>query len=427
MQTTTKQILIIGCGPAGIMAAITAAKTGANVTVLEQMPKPALKLLASGGGHCNITNTLTIEQFYPKFGKQGRFIKPALHNLDNQKLREFLNQIKIPTITTDNFHYFPKCNSAATLLQALLNQFHKLKIKLITNSKATKLIIQNQQITAVQTKDKTFPADSIILACGGKGYPQLGGSENGYNLAKQAQHQIITPLPALVGLKTKETWTHNNSGITFKNITAQINLPKYKKQTYRGDLLLTHHGISGPAIINLSGQISRILHTNPTPVPIIISLFPHITQQNWQNIFNTWRQKQGNKQLNKLLTQYLPKTIITEFTNICQIPAKTTAAQLTKNTTTKLIAQLQTTPLTITTNQGFKKAMVTTGGVDLKQINPKTLQSKIYPNLFIIGELLNLDGPCGGFNLQWAFASGSLAGKYATSTKQQNQIQNKTL
>jgi predicted Rossmann fold flavoprotein len=408
----TAKILVIGAGPSGLMAAAVAAAKGLQVTVFEQLSRPGLKLLATGGGKCNLTNVLPVEYLCENFGRQWRFTLPAVYLMPPEELREFFELRGVPTTTEDGFHVFPKSQKASDVLNALLKECERLGVEFKTSCKITSLTIENGVLKGVIADSQLIPADRIILATGGKGYPKLGGKGIGYILAEQAGHKIIAPLPAMTGLKTVENWPGECTGISFKSATVTIDLPKYRNRSTNGELLFTHNGISGPAAIDWAGDISQLLQKHSS-IPIKINLFSELTADDWKQKFNQWQEQHGKKHLLKLLSQVMPRAIAENLCLIAGNIGNTKAAEFTAASREKLATLLTSLPLAVKTTEGWDKAMVTRGGVSLKKVNPENLESRLVKGLFFAGEVLDIDGPCGGYNLQWAFSSGALAGQSA--------------
>ena len=410
MKNNIIKAVVIGAGPAGLMAAVAAAEAGCRVEVFEQLPLVGAKLLASGGGKCNVTNVLPPSGFAERFGRQGRFVLPALGVMTPENLRQFFADNGVPMVIEDGFHYFPESGRAADILNVLLRQCDLLNVNIHVSARITGLVITDGRITGVVTPDGTVAADRVIIACGGRGYPKLGGGTFGYALAEQAGHEIVEPLPGLTGLRTVETWPAQCSGISFSSVTAYIDLPKYRKKLSAGDLLFTHHGISGPAVIDFAGEISQLLKTAPA-VPLAVNLFAGRTPQYWMELFGEWQRNSGKKHLRNLLSMHVPAALSDIICGLAGNIGDVKAAEFNAAGRENVCRLLTSMPFTIKATEGWDKAMVTRGGVSLKKVNPDTLESRLVNGLFFAGEVLDLDGPCGGYNLQWAFSSGFLAGK----------------
>lgn len=406
-----KKIIIVGAGPAGLMAAVTAARAGNKVTVYEQLSRPGAKLLASGGGKCNITNNLPLQCFPDKFGRQGRFMLPALKKLSPAELCEYFSSHGVETVSDDGFHIFPASKRATDVLEVFLRECEKLNVRIIVSTTVRQLAIDNteKKVLGVLVGNELFEAEKVIVATGGMGYPALGGRGIGYALAEQAGHAIIEPVPAMTGLKTVEAWPGQCAGISFDNASACIDLPKLRKQTSRGELLFTHNGVSGPAVIDFAGEISR-LKAKHHDIPMLINFFADKDKNFWSGEFAKWRRDSGKKHIKNLLSAYMPNAVAEVFcSEYCDI-ASVKAAEITADARENLINLLTGVPLHISGTEGWNKAMVTRGGVSLKMVSPHSLESKLVKGLFFAGEVLDLDGPCGGYNLQWAFSSGFLSG-----------------
>lgn len=408
-MSSSMKIIIIGAGPAGLMAAVAAARNGANVTVLELLRAPGRKLLASGGGKCNLTNVLSETQFAEAFGRQGRFILPALKLMNSQKLRNFFRLRGIDTFSEDGFHFFPVSNKASDVLKALTDECEKLNVEIRSGTEVNGLLIENGVLAGVSTKDGVFKAGRVIIASGGKGYPELGATGIGYKLAEQAGHSIVEPVPGLTGLRTVETWPFSCKGVSFPKVSINISFPKMKNVKSEGELLFTHRGISGPAVIDISGEVSYLLRSNPE-VGLTVNLFPDFTKDKWLSVFAEWQRSEGGKHIRNLLSRYMPHCVSDILCDTAGDIADVNASEFKLVKRERLADLLMVLPLRINGSEGFGKAMVTRGGVALKKVNPDTLESRLVKGLFFAGEVLDLDGPCGGYNLQWAFSSGNLAG-----------------
>ncbi len=404
-------VLVVGAGPAGLMAALAAASNGMRVTVLEQLGRPGAKLLASGGGRCNLTNTLSPGEFADRFGRQGRFMLPAMETLSADRLRELLGTWGVPTECPDGFHVFPVSNRAGDVLAALRRECERHGVYLRLGVKVEKLLMRDGAVCGVETDVGGVEASRVIVACGGKGYSGLGGTGGGYRLAAQAGHEIIEPVPGLVGLVTEASWPGSCAGVVIPDVELYVDLPKLRKSTLHcGDLLFTHRGISGIPVIDLSATVARLLTTRPT-VPMRLNLLPGIPASEWERRLADWQKQDGRKTVRRLISQFLPNSVAEAVCREAGNVGERRAAELPKGGREKLLEWLTGIPLAVAGTEGFAKAMVTSGGVALNKVDPKTLQSRLVSGLYFSGEVLDLDGPCGGFNLQWAFSSGWLAGR----------------
>ncbi len=408
-------VLVIGAGPSGLMAGIAAAQNGARVTVLEKQPRPALKLLASGGGRCNLTNTLEPRPMAQAFGKQWRALLPALESFSSGELQGWFAQRGVPCSCSDGFHVFPKSESSANILEALLTQIRQERVTLQFNSAVKDLqSTTDSRLCATLTNGSELTCGAAILCPGGRSYPRLGTRGDGYLIAKQLGHRCVDPVPALVGLVVEETWTKSLAGITLSDVILSLSgIAKKRAPTSRGSLLCTHRGISGPVVLDISGMIARQLHASHSTLGISLNLDASATPDHWRERFAEWKKHQGTRQVRKLLDAHLPKNMVRLLAEMAELPRDMTAARLPAPVREALIASMTALPLTAIRTEGWDKAMLTDGGIDFRDVDSRTLASRLIPGLFFAGEVLNANGPCGGYNLSWAFASGYHAGTQA--------------
>ena len=404
-------VIVIGGGAAGIMASISAAKENRRVLLLEKLPKIAAKLKATGGGKCNLTNTLSSDEFIAKFGKNGRFLTYAIEAFNAKDLRDFFANIGVETIARDGFRVFPIEHSSSIILKALDDELEKQGVIVECNVNINE--IKKDEIFTIFSEEKTYHAKNIIIATGGLGYPTLGATGDGYDFAKSFGHEITSLHPAMMPLFTKEKNFASCKADTIAKAILKVDIPKYKKLKLTGDLIFTKEGIRGPVVLDFARELTPILASHDE-VPLLISflkgmneeqIFTHIKNEISKNPTNTVLQN-----LNTLLAL----SVATEICNICQINPEEKFKNIDGIKREKLIKTLAWTPLTVIGHEGFKNAMITRGGIELKEIDSKTMQSKIVDGLFFCGEVVNIDGPCGGYNLQWSFSSGYLAGKIAS-------------
>ena len=402
-------VAVIGGGPAGLMAAIAAAERGRTVVLLEQLDRPGVKLLATGGGRCNLTNTLPCDEFMGRFGRRGRFMQPALAAMDSRGLRQFFDALGVPTHAPDGVHVYPVSEKALTVQRALRRRAAQLGVAVRLGVRVTGLWMEEGGLRGVETAGGRVAAPRVVIATGGRSYPELGATGTGYDLARQAGHTMVEPTPALVPLVTRETWPGECAGVAVSPARVWIDLAKQPRAGVTGDILFTHTGLSGPAVLDLSGDVAALLPTRGS-VPLRIDLAPGTTVAEWSARFDRWQAVGGEKTARALLDRYLPRSLAAAVCAAAGIHPLARPAGITRPQRRALAEHLAALPLTVAGTEGWASAMVTRGGVGLKEVDPRTLESRRVAGLFFAGEILDLDGPSGGFNLQWAFSSGHLAG-----------------
>ena len=405
-------VIVIGGGPAGIMASISAAKENKNVLLLEKLPKIAAKLKATGGGKCNLTNTLSTEDFMGKFGKNGRFMSHALEAFNANDLRDFFASIGVETIARDGFRVFPLDHSSSIILKALDDELERLKVK-VDCSVEIQTIQKEDDIFIINSQSNIYKTKNIILATGGLGYPTLGATGDGYIYAKDFGHEVTSLHPAMMPLFTKEKNFASCKADTIAKAILKVDLPKYKKLKLTGDLIFTNNGIRGPVVLDFARELTPIIAKH-NEVPLLISFLKGMNEEQIFTHIKKEIEKNPTATVLENLTTLLALSVATEICNICEIDTSEKFKNIDGIKREKLIKTLAWTPLTVTGHEGFKNAMITRGGVELKEIDSKTMQSKLISGLYFCGEVVNIDGPCGGYNLQWSFSSGYLAGKIAS-------------
>jgi predicted Rossmann fold flavoprotein len=411
---TIQRVAMIGGGPAGLMAAIHAAQMGMEATVFERMQRPGMKLLASGGGRANLSNTLPEADFIERYGRKGKFMMSALRELPRDEFLRLLAEWGAPCHAEDGFHYFPQSNRAEDVLEALLGRAKTDGVKILTRKTVTDLIVDDGRITGLIHDGETLLVDAVLLASGGAGYMGLGGGHAGYELAARVGHEIVPLAPGVLGLRARETWPGQCAGIVIKNSSARVLNKALARQVWNGDLLLTHRGVSGPCVLDCSASVCRILLEEPE-VPLRVRVVEkEQDREKWRNHLAGWRRDHGSRRIRNLLGELAPPRMIEALCEAYRIAPDRLMARLAREEEESLLDILEGPILHVVDSEGFEKAMITSGGVSLKEVHPGTLQSKIVSGLFFAGEVLDLDGPCGGFNMQWAFSSGWLAGRFAS-------------
>lgn len=406
MKNSEYDLIVIGSGAAGMISAIIAAREGKKVLLCEQKDKLGPKLKATGGGKCNLTNTLSNEDFMNSFGKNGKFMSEAILAFNHNDLITFLKEIGVDTHIPDGFRVFPITHNSLTIIEALQKELQRVNVEIKKSTKVNNLICENETIKGVITKDENLYAPNIIVATGGLGFSSLGANGDGFEFAKSLGHKITELYPAMLPLITKEKWVANCKADTIAKAEIRIDLKKAKKLKACGDLIFTPKGIRGPVVLDFSREITPLLQKYEE-VPLLVNM---IKGKNEEEIFQHFK-KFSTLNIEETLSKLLPLSVIKEICILVGADSMKKFKDLEGFTRGKLVKTIVWTPLTVIDHVGFEKAMITRGGVSLKEINPKTMQSKIIEGLYFCGEVMDLDGPCGGYNLQWSFASGNLAGK----------------
>lgn len=392
-----------------MIAAITAKKRGNSVLLLEKLPTLGAKLKATGGGKCNLTNTLSNEDFMNSFGKNGRFMSTAIQMLDKNSLREFFKSIGVETDTKDGFRIFPVTHNSSTIIKALEKELNRLEIEIKCDVKVENLLSDENAITGVLTNKGIFNSLNVVVATGGLGYPVLGANGDGYEFAKGLGHKITDLYPAMLPVYTKETWVANCTADTIAKAIIKINLKKAKKLKAVGDMIFTSKGLRGPVVLDFSREITPLLEKYDE-VPLLINMVKGKNEDEILSHFKKENSLNPDATLLDNLCLLLPLSVSIELCKIVNADTSVKFKDQKGEVRNELVKIIAATPLTVIDSVGYKKAMITRGGVTLKEINPKTMQSKLINGLYFCGEVMDLDGPCGGYNLQWSFSSGNLAG-----------------
>ena len=414
MNENRYDVIVVGSGAAGMIAAITAARNKKRVLLLEQQEKLGPKLKATGGGRCNLSNTLDNSEFMDSFGRNGRFMMDALNLLDHKGLMKFLEEIGVETHIPDGFRIFPVTHNSSTIINALEQELIRQKVIIKYSTKAERLLCDEVNISGVQTDDMTYFSSNVIIATGGLGYPMLGANGDGYTFAKEMGHKVTDLYPAMLPLITKESWVASCKADTIAKAQLRIDLPKAKKLKAIGDLIFTNKGIRGPVVLDFSREITPFLKKY-NEVPIVMNLIKGMNEEEVYAHIKKETLKNPDATLLEVLQSIIPLSVATELCKLCKADVSLKFKELKGKVRESLVKIVVSTPLTIIDHIGFKQAMITRGGVTLKEINPKTMQSKIIKGLYFCGEVVDLDGPCGGYNLQWSFSSGYLSGHLLTS------------
>ena len=409
-RDTVFDLVVVGGGAAGMCAAITAARDNKKVLLLEKLSQLGAKLRATGGGRCNLTNTLRDEEFMAKFGRDGRFMQDALKIFSAHDLQDFFKTIGVHTHAPDGFRVFPTSHNSNTILDALNKTMNDLGVIIKTSQKVIDIEHIDTKVNSVTTNTDSFRCHNVIIASGGLGYPVLGAEGDGYELARQLGHTTTKLYPAMMPLKTKDKWVTNCRADTIAKVTMKVDMKKHKKLVAQGDLIFTKTGIRGPVVLDFAREITPLIDKYKE-VPTLINLTKGKNENELLKHLKDGQITNLDANIVELIQTLLPKSLSLELCKLAEIDPEDKLKNICGIKRDKLLKILAWTPLTINGHDGFKMAMITRGGINLKEINPKTMQSKIIDGLYFCGEVMNLDGPCGGYNLQWSFSSGYLAAK----------------
>lgn len=411
-----KRVIIIGGGAAGLMAAVSAAENGAQVTVLEKKPSVGRKLMITGKGRCNITNIADIQACIKNMPGNGSFLYSSFHTFFNQDIISFLARQGLETKVERGGRVFPASDKAQDVVEAFLRALADLGVQLITGEAVKRILVTDGQVTGVATAQRTYEADAVVLATGGASYPGTGSTGDGYEMAAKLGHQITPLKPSLVPLEVGEEWIGDIQGLSLKNITATLLYHGKKVAQEFGEMLFTHYGMSGPIILSLSKKVSELLQEQEREEVLIeIDLKPALSEEVLDNRIKRDFKKFSRKQLGNALHELLPASLIPVMIDLAFLDPEKPVHQITKAERQRLLQQLKHLTFTITGTRPVSEAIVTAGGVHVKEVNPATMQSKLIAGLYLAGEVLDIDGYTGGFNLQAAFSTGYVAGRSAAA------------
>ena len=409
-------ILVIGGGAAGMTAALFAARGGAKVTLLEQNEKLGKKVYISGKGRCNLTNDCDRDTFLSQVPRNPRFLYGALSFFSPQDMMALLESAGCPVTVQRGRRVFPASEKASDVTKALSGLMAAAGVNIRLNTTVKALETAGGRVTGVRTAaGEILPADAVILCTGGFSYPSTGSTGDGYRFAAEAGHTVLDPSPVLVGLETAEEWPRALQGLSLKNVTLTLSRGKKVLYTELGEMLFTHFGVSGPLVLEASCHLPEDLKE----ASLRIDLKPGLTPEQLDARLLRDFAASGKKQLRTELNSLLPARLADLFPRLCGLPDTLACSQITGAQRRRLAETLKSLPLTVRAPRPLAEAIVTRGGVNVKEVEPGTLRSRILPNLYFAGELLDVDAHTGGYNLQIAWSTGALAGRSAADCLRQ--------
>lgn len=401
--------IIIGAGAAGLMCAVCASEKGNEVILIEKNEKIGKKLLITGKGRCNITNSGEIEDIINNTPGNGNFLYSALYTFSNSDIIEFFNNNGLETKVERGGRIFPVSDKAFDVIRVFENLIRKHKIKLLLNTTVKDILINNNEVYGVLLNNKKkVECDKIVVATGGVSYPLTGSTGDGHRFATKVGHTITDLKPSLVPIETKEEWVKDLQGLSLRNVEIKVTSSKKKLYTDFGEMIFTHYGVSGPLILSSSRHIIGFENKD---VKFTIDLKPSLDYEKLEKRLLRDFDKNLNRQLKNSLDEILPQKMIPVFVKLSGIDENKIVNQITKEERKRLIELFKNFEFSFKKFRPIKEAIITAGGVNIDEVNPSTMESKIVKNLYIVGELLDLDAYTGGYNLTIAFSTGYLAGQ----------------
>lgn len=405
------ELIVIGGGPAGMLGAATAGENGLKVVLLEKNDVLGKKLYLTGSGRCNVTSSEAIDNFPNSVVNNGKFMYSAFTAFSNLQLINLMLAQGVSVKVEKNNRVFPASDKSADVVGALQKLMRENHVEIRLNAAVEEIMVKDSRVSGVVLKNGSIIKGSrVLLAAGGISYRQTGSTGDGYRMVKKLGHNIIEPRPALVPLITGEKWIKSLQGITLENVRVKALVGRRAAEQH-GDVLFTHFGLSGPAILNLSSYLGR----HPKfPVKIEIDLLPLSSMEQVEDRLLSCLKQKGSKQLKNVLGDLLPQKMIPVIFEIAGLDPRRQAGQVTSVDITLLARTLKGLPVTVTGTRPINEAIITSGGIDTREINPSTLESKIIRGLYFAGEIIDIDALTGGYNLQIAFSTGYLSGLSAS-------------
>lgn len=408
MSSTNKKIAIIGGGVAGLLAAITAADEGAKVMLFEKMPKVGLKMGITGKGRCNLTNSAPIMDFISKTPGNGKFLYSAYEAFSNEDLLSLLHGYGLATKVERGGRVFPASDDAQEVRHLFMKLLKDKKVDLHLEEPVSHLVVVDGAAKGVVTGKGRYDADAVILCTGGASYPRTGSTGDGYRLAKEVGHKVTAIRPALIPLVCAEAWPKELQGLSLKNVTLSLDAGGRRKAEEFGEMLFTHFGITGPIVLSLSDKASQWISQGHV-VSAVIDLKPALTQEVLDKRVLRDLEKHHLKQMAGALGELLPHRLIDVVLTLSGIPRELPVSELKKAQRMSLVQTMKSMKLTITGTRPIEEAIVTAGGISVKEVNPSTMESKKVKGLYFAGEVLDIHAFTGGYNLQAAFSTGHMA------------------
>ena len=410
-----KRVVVIGGGAAGLMAAVIAGREGAKVTLLEKMNYVGKKMGITGKGRCNITNACDMSDFIKNTPGNGKFLYGAYERFTNEDLLQLLHDAGLETKVERGGRVFPASDSALDVRNTFMKLMKHYGVDVHLEEPVKKLLIDDGVVTGVVTDKETYHADAVVIATGGKSYPATGSTGDGYILAAQVGHKITDIRPSLVPIVTEEPWVKDLMGLSLRNIELSVVAKNKVQAKMFGEMMFTHFGITGPIVLSLSHTVGKLMRKkNIGTIGLDINLKPALSPETLDKRLQKDFELYSKKQLINGMKDLLPSRLIPLIIELAGIDPQKPINQISKEERQQIGYMLQHMPLTVKGLRPVEEAIVTAGGISLKEFNPKTMESKLIKGLYGAGEVLDIDAFTGGYNLQAAFSTGYVAAMHIT-------------
>ena len=410
-----KRVVIIGGGAAGLMAAVIAGREGAQVILLEKMNYLGKKMGITGKGRCNVTNAAPMSEFIKNTPGNGKFLYGAYERFSNQDLLQLLNEAGLETKVERGGRVFPTSDSALDVRNTFMKLLKSYGVDVHLEEGAQEIIVEDGRVVAVKTKNEIYPADAVLIATGGKSYPATGSTGDGYNLANKLGHKVTDIRPSLVPVVTEEVWVKDLMGLSLRNVELSVVAKNKVQAKMFGEMMFTHFGITGPIVLSLSHTVGKLMRKkNIGTIGLDINLKPALSVEKLDKRIQKDFELYSKKQLINGLKDLLPQRLIPLVIQLADLDPHKPINQISKAERDSLVYILQHLPLTVKGLRPVEEAIVTAGGLSLKEFNPKTMESKLVLGLYGAGEVLDIDAFTGGYNLQAAFSTGYVASMHMT-------------
>ncbi|SFP59676.1 hypothetical protein SAMN04487928_10497 [Butyrivibrio proteoclasticus] len=415
-----KKIAIIGCGAAGMMAALSAASGGSSVTIFEKNEKPGKKIYITGKGRCNVTNACAVEDYFNFVHRNARFLYSAVYGFDNSAVMDFFENNNCHLKIERGERVFPVSDHSSDIIRTLFDAVKRAKVQVLFSTTVLSVEASGGHVSAVTYSSFDDPItreefDSVIVCTGGMSYPSTGSTGDGYRFARELGHSVVTPSPSLVPFEIKESWCKDLQGLSLKNVglkmfTIDSRTAKKRKPVYDGfgEMLFTHFGISGPLVLTVSCYYDK-----EKQYELFLDLKPALNEEQLDKRVLRDFEEGLNKSFKNILGGLFPSKMIPVMIKLSGIDPEKKVNEITKEERIAFVKLIKSVPMTITGTRGFNEAIITKGGVNVKEINPSTMESKLVSGLYFAGEVIDVDTETGGFNLQVAWSTGHLAGESA--------------